>query len=363
MDIQKPISVFISYSNELDKSHKEAVISFTNYLREKGYDARNDEYEKGQETAINFYVMMSQKIQKADKVIIILSEEYKRKADEADDNGVSFEFRRIIPDFESNKNKYILGCLFETEKISKELINKILPFSLNGHEIISLFDEVSLLAKLEEKPIYEFSDVAENKPVFTPKTIKDFHKLNKGKLNKDYDFNNLSIFTRYVFESEKDIYYEIFRTIQVTKFNIPKFQIKPQFTCNSKVKISSYYFPPMELEMDDENRLEFMFPIPEDNKVGDVIFIHYKAEFQDENMESKPFASFRSENDSELEIHEVILKYKNDNHPAILSKMNHESDYNFVPIKEIPFDKSTKTYRIELFKPKVNVTYKLEWKK
>ena len=78
---------------------KEKVISFVEFLRNNGFEADMDIKLMQEETAIDFNRLMHKGILKYDKVLIVLSDNYKTKA-EAFEGGVGKEYRFIINDIE-----------------------------------------------------------------------------------------------------------------------------------------------------------------------------------------------------------------------------------------------------------------------
>lgn len=163
--------VFISYSWD-DKMHEDMVLSFTNFLRENGFDAEIDKMLSQKETAINFMKMMHQKMNDAQKVIIVLSKGYKTKADTFK-GGVGKEYSLIINDIESNDRKYLLVSFNGIE-------NEIVPFGFGSREVIDLSKDKEngyekLFSKLTDNELYQFSPVAKEKKTVTRKTIEKFN--------------------------------------------------------------------------------------------------------------------------------------------------------------------------------------------
>ena len=171
---QKKI-VFVSYAWESDLENRK-VISFVNFLREKGYDARMDISVSQKETATNFKKMMHEGIYNSDKVIVILSEKYKRKADNLED-GVGEEVKIIQEEISKKTNKYILVSFCN---LSKDVIAKIQPNSLCDRNILDLKKDQDekefsdLFAKLNSTPIIEFSDIGTSIPEVEKLKIESF---------------------------------------------------------------------------------------------------------------------------------------------------------------------------------------------
>jgi len=160
--------VFISYSWDSEE-HKKKVISFTDHLRRNGFPAKLDEMLNQQETAINFVKMMHKAMHEHSKIIVVLSEGYKRKA-ESFTGGVGEEYQILINDINTSPTKYILVSF---EGRSEEII----PIGLRGRNIIDLSSESGeeiLFRKLTDQVEYVFSPVASEKPKLPPRKISEF---------------------------------------------------------------------------------------------------------------------------------------------------------------------------------------------
>ena len=151
--------IFVSYS-WINEEPDPDVLKLVNRLRENGYNAVCDVFYMQQESAMNFPQMMATSLRNAEKVIIILSEKYKEKADSFS-SGVGKEYRYIINDIEKNKSKYILFALHKYEDM-----NAVTPDFLTGREYISYAEEdgwEKLLRKLIGTPKYIFAPVNSQK--------------------------------------------------------------------------------------------------------------------------------------------------------------------------------------------------------
>nr|WP_315245534.1 toll/interleukin-1 receptor domain-containing protein [uncultured Flavobacterium sp.] len=101
------LTVFISYSWD-SPEHKEWVLKLANYLIEKaGCNVLLDQFDLAAGKELTHF--MENSLEKADKVIIILTEEYKKRAD-ARTGGTGFEYSLIsqgLYDLQANNNKFI----------------------------------------------------------------------------------------------------------------------------------------------------------------------------------------------------------------------------------------------------------------
>ncbi|WP_431199577.1 SEFIR domain-containing protein [Mucilaginibacter sp. P19] len=72
--------VFVTYSWD-SQEHNEKVISFTDFLRDEGFNAEMDIMHSQAQSALDFTKMMHQIMTDYKKVIVVLSKGYKQKAE------------------------------------------------------------------------------------------------------------------------------------------------------------------------------------------------------------------------------------------------------------------------------------------
>jgi hypothetical protein len=168
----KNINVFVTYAWESNQ-HNDRIISFVDFLRQRGYEATMDRLITQKETATNFYKMMVTGINQADKVIVVLSPKYKEKADSFE-GGVGTEFEIILGDIKTNFNKFIFVTFGDNK------IEKIVPTGITGREILDLKKDQDqnnfndLFSKIQSENKIQFSDVEENIPKIETQKIKPF---------------------------------------------------------------------------------------------------------------------------------------------------------------------------------------------
>jgi hypothetical protein len=168
---EKKPSVFVSYASE-DEAHKNNVESFTNMLREKGFDALMDSSLKRRYP--NLDKLMAKGLS-CDKIVIVLSENYKKKADNQE-GGVWKEFKMIMDELEVNPQKFIFVSF---EAFSIELKRKISPQMIGNQYIIDLYkgksdDYNELVAFLTDKDDIAFKHVGSHTQAVSKKKIKPF---------------------------------------------------------------------------------------------------------------------------------------------------------------------------------------------
>lgn len=173
-------AVAVSYAQD-DKKYNEQVLGFVDLLRKKyGYNAIMDQILKQEETAIDFNEMMSRLIVDSSKVIVILSPKYKQRAD-AFEGGVGREYRIILDEIEKKTKKYIFVTFSSLSEI-----DDIKPSALGNREIIEMSNKEeqwdTLLSKLSDESIYQFSNVAKEKV----KPNKKSFNLNPIRVKKNF---------------------------------------------------------------------------------------------------------------------------------------------------------------------------------
>lgn len=167
-ELPEKIKVFVTYAWE-DESHNDQVLSLTDHLRTKGFEAMNDKLLLQQGTSVDLQKMMYQNLTEADKVVIVLSKEYAKKAD-GFSGGVGIEYEYILKDIDVNPDKYILVSFLRYSETP-------FPIVLRKREIVPLINAVGLTylyQKLVGAKLYKMSEVAASTPVFETKPIAAF---------------------------------------------------------------------------------------------------------------------------------------------------------------------------------------------
>ncbi len=186
--------VFISYSWD-SLEHGEWVLNLANQLRENGVDAILDQYELSAGKDLNYF--MEQGIA-ADKILVILTPNYKLKADKRE-GGVGFEYSMLTESYfksEPNKtkilpilrvgNKDLSSPTFMKSKVYHDMKDDM-KFSIKFYELIKLILDRPLIAK---PPLGKLPDFSENKIPDLEKTILDYKEKEKFKLDKQAIINS-----------------------------------------------------------------------------------------------------------------------------------------------------------------------------
>ncbi|HDR8198780.1 TPA: toll/interleukin-1 receptor domain-containing protein [Bacillus cereus] len=158
-------SVFISYSWD-SPEHQQWVMDLVDLLRENGVDASFDMLETQSQT-VNLNAMMVSNVRDNDYTVIVLTENYKKKA-EALQGGVGFETLLTMPLLMKNPNKLILIVRHAGN------FESVVPFHLDGWYAINFSDDANferafkeLHYRIEGVPLYEKKPLGK-KPKLTP---------------------------------------------------------------------------------------------------------------------------------------------------------------------------------------------------
>jgi hypothetical protein len=184
---------FISYSWDSEE-HKEWVLYLANHLRTKGLEIDTDIFETQIKT-VNLNRMMVEKVRDSDFIIIVLTENYARKADNFE-GGVGFESQLTLPLLMENPNKLVLIMRHQGD------YNKVFPFHFKGQYAIDFSNDIEYDAKFEkliyrlyEKPLYfvqPLGEVPTLEPRIPSRQIPGQPTTNKPK-SPEFDFSDLNL--------------------------------------------------------------------------------------------------------------------------------------------------------------------------
>ncbi len=162
--MKKDPTAFVSYSWD-DVQHKRWVLSLVSKLFENGVETSIDVFETQTET-VNLNNMMIKNIKEKDYTIIVLTEEYSKKADDLQ-GGVGFETNMLIPFIMGNLQKIIPIVRTKGDK------SKVIPFYLNGVLYIDFSDDRQFEESFNEllHKIYKI-DLIEKPKLGTPPNLK-----------------------------------------------------------------------------------------------------------------------------------------------------------------------------------------------
>lgn len=195
--MEKP-SVFVTYAND-KYDMKEKVLSLVTLMRERGIPAKCYDVMLDEETNSNFLQIMEKGLS-SDKVIVVLSEGYKKRVEEAK-GGVIPEFNYIADNSYKYSSKFIFVSFSGIEDIEN-----IRPNLFAGVYIIDLIKDGkdnfnTLFAKINDEKIWdipETSDTTYHVPPKKPKDINDVLQTSQEETN-----------SRSIYKKCKDKFFEL----------------------------------------------------------------------------------------------------------------------------------------------------------
>lgn len=164
MENKKKIHVAITYSHDSEAFKIEVHKLCASLRKPYGFDAVMDVIKRQESTSLNFTKMEHEFFTNYDKVIVVLSEGYKQKAENFK-GGVGNEYLMLLNDLKINPNKYVFVVFNEISIIDK------IPIALKGIDYVNLSknEDWNLLnSKLQDVPTHIFPETSEDLiPVMT----------------------------------------------------------------------------------------------------------------------------------------------------------------------------------------------------
>lgn len=183
------------------------------------------------------------------------------------------------------------------------------------------------------------------------------------------DHANKSTFVKYETSDGNIIHYEAYKLIQVKQPVMTEFEFSFKWTGTHLPHITSDLQQVINIvdENDptkyDKALLKFKKPL----YFNQNCVVHFKAELDDTDKKSKPHLEAKVSNEVDIIHFRVILKHKPIAYDknAILEKCKIDSGVSpgFKPMREIPFDKLTKSYEYHLLNPEIGYYYRISWEK
>lgn len=121
--------VFITYSWGVDSDNNK-VIDLTDFLRRNGFSAEMDRLVTQANSATNFNKMTHDIFTKYKKIVVVLSENYKKKAENFT-GGVGDEYLLIMQEIKKSETKFIL-VHFDGKR------EDVTPLALQSRDILNI---------------------------------------------------------------------------------------------------------------------------------------------------------------------------------------------------------------------------------
>ncbi|MEL7195613.1 MAG: TIR domain-containing protein, partial [Bacteroidota bacterium] len=232
--VNGPPKVFISYSWDSEE-HKAWVLALANRLRQDGVDVILDQFSLS--AGQNLRIFMEDSVKKADKIILILTDEYKRRAD----NREGYEYSLIYSKIDNeSKTKFLLILRQGTPRSA-------VPVFLRSFVHVDMRDEVepeqayefllrSVYLKENAKDISEgMEQKVETPPISTdsiiialaddPKSTPNFKKVLLGAIEDAAILNNGEVVVLHLFSNILSIEDSVaFKTLDGLVTNMDEFR-------------------------------------------------------------------------------------------------------------------------------------------
>lgn len=193
--------VFVTYCSN-NEAHASKVESLTALLKEEGFHATMDQELMQRETSIDFRDMMYRELKVARKVIIVLDELYKAKAEKLE-GGVGIEFQYIRKFIDEDKTKYIIVS-FDPYK------PEIVPTEWKDRFVLDISNKAGidkLLRRLDDIPDKVFPEVGERKQRTSPAPIKPL-RFDEGDSKAATDWEVNEDFSELLADKQMGVFYD-----------------------------------------------------------------------------------------------------------------------------------------------------------
>jgi len=195
--------------------------------------------------------------------------------------------------------------------------------------------------------------------------VSTLYKISNVKSWKKW-YNTKAFFIKFEQINDNKIIYESYKNIQVTApilteakwwfswsgTHLPKIESDLQKVENIIEKNWNY----------DSAILKFEKPVNWNNST----ILHFRAECDDSDKKSLPYSSALTETKTDIIVFRVILRNKNSDYSVNwkISKLKKWApEHKKELLKEIPFDKETKSYEYTVTNPENDYYYILSWNK
>lgn len=283
-------NIFVSYSWD-SQEHQEWVAYLVRRLRNEGYNATYDQYITSQKT-INLNRMMVEHIQNDDFIIIVVTENYTKKADEFI-GGVGYETELLLSIINENRDKIIV--VMKQPDISPKKI----PFYLKGYHYIDFSSDDfessldDLIYRLQKTPKYDIGEVGEKRvrqpkvpersnvqanPIYKIPSLNKVSDLDKNKhINESFHeiikqltqiFNNISKEnTGFEFEENKINSFKIIYEFYINGKLVHQLKLWLGSSLGSSIKTIQYYNGTyLDINDDSSSNGFILLGVSEDNK-------------------------------------------------------------------------------------------------
>lgn len=184
-------------------------------------------------------------------------------------------------------------------------------------------------------------------------------------LNKSTsDFESKSIFVRFKTLDGHNISYEVYKLIQCKRPILSEYNYSFKWSGTNQPKINSDLQTVIDV-MDFNNPSNYDKAILKFEKpliFNESCVIHFKADLDDADKQSGTYVSNRIIRPVDVIHYRILLRHKDDNPNAIIERKKIDAvTQDFNKVREVPFDKTSKSYEHPLLNPDLGYIYRISW--
>lgn len=184
-------------------------------------------------------------------------------------------------------------------------------------------------------------------------------------LNKSTsDFESKSTFVKYETLDGHNISYEVYKLIQCKRPILSEYNYSFKWSGTNQPKINSDLQTVIDV-MDFNNPSNYDKAILKFEKpliFNESCVIHFKADLDDADKQSGTYVSNRIIRPVDVIHYRILLRHKDDNPNAIIERKKIDAvTQDFNKVREVPFDKTSKSYEHPLLNPDLGYIYRISW--
>lgn len=192
-----------------------------------------------------------------------------------------------------------------------------------------------------------------------------FYAKRRASLSHPFEREDVLDHVCYRFESLTKISYEVTEIFRVTQSHLDNVPIELTWSGRGKVHVEScLHKGEIQPNVDGQTgKIRFSLPLTEPKRFGDTAMTHYRLDLEDEGHQNVPQLSKNVKRPCQMVIFEVQLNFLQNCGDAKLTWRERDDSDLGQPhfIKNIPFDKASKTFRVAITDVCVGRKYQLRW--
>jgi len=184
--------------------------------------------------------------------------------------------------------------------------------------------------------------------------------------NSTSDFESKSTFIKYETPDGNKIFYDVYRLIQCKRPILSEYEFNFKWT-GTHLPIVTSELQKVKNILDDKDPSNYdkaILKLKVPLSFNESCVINFKAELDDTDKQSETYVSNRILRPVDIIHYRIVLRYKENSENAILERRKINSiSQGFEKIKEIAFDKISKSYEYPLLNPELGYIYRMTWKR